>query len=746
MTQSISNITSSWIDGTKVYTGIGFNAVTISGNSYDPSSRLLKMQVNGNTVFSIDPSGSMFAANLIVANATVDVSGPFNRANQSYLIANAAYDKANSANVLAFNTGAGANGYATTYAAAVGSAGNAYASRVGTSANAYAAALIGGGGYILPAANTTALGGVKVDGSSITINATGVITSTGGGSSIYVNVKSYGAAGDGSTDDTTAIQNAINATPYGGVVYFPAGTYKTSSTITVSSRRVLMGDGFRNSIIKTNSSSATILSVQSGSDNTYIKSLGLSRSVNHDNVSGTGAGPIGLSITNCAWTFVEDVSSDDSATCFYLNLAQNCEFYQCRAVHERFDIGGGNMWRGWYLDSSSGNPNASCIFVKCGSLYLNGSAGTSHGWYIRGSNTKDVMMRFCESATCSYGAWIESTGGGDHMDIQLVDNIHDGWYREGIRIDYLGDAGMVSIVNGWLSPGSSSAEKCIYARNCRGLTINNVQIAGGAAYPQIHGIYLYQCYTSNITSNLFRQNRYGVTLDQCGMINVEGNTFYNTYSGQDAYIHINLQNSYRCNLIGNSMDARASYGVYFNNGSNFNNLIGYQSINVDGTPVKNDGPSSNKIDSSPMNMNSQTFSAGSECAIIPPWVTRISINLYSVSGSGNMYAQIGQGSGWATSGYNGVSSYIYPSGTGATGMDGGIGIAYGFYAQASSGTVVFERYGTNAWVASSVTSCAYFTATSNAAGRVDLGNWSRTDNYHVRIVNASSGSYSVTWS
>lgn len=40
-----------------------------------------------------------------------------------------------------------------------------------------------------------------------------------------VNVKDYGAVGDGSTDDTSAIQSAINS---GNSVYFPAGTYKVS--------------------------------------------------------------------------------------------------------------------------------------------------------------------------------------------------------------------------------------------------------------------------------------------------------------------------------------------------------------------------------------------------------------------------------------------------------------------------------------------------------------------------------------
>lgn len=43
-----------------------------------------------------------------------------------------------------------------------------------------------------------------------------------------VSVKDFGAKGDGSTDDTAAIQAAINASQY---VYFPAGQYKISASI-----------------------------------------------------------------------------------------------------------------------------------------------------------------------------------------------------------------------------------------------------------------------------------------------------------------------------------------------------------------------------------------------------------------------------------------------------------------------------------------------------------------------------------
>lgn len=49
----------------------------------------------------------------------------------------------------------------------------------------------------------------------------------------FVNVKNYGAVGDGVTDDTTAIQAAITACPQFGIVLIPPGTYIISSLITI---------------------------------------------------------------------------------------------------------------------------------------------------------------------------------------------------------------------------------------------------------------------------------------------------------------------------------------------------------------------------------------------------------------------------------------------------------------------------------------------------------------------------------
>jgi hypothetical protein len=60
-----------------------------------------------------------------------------------------------------------------------------------------------------------------------------------------INVRDYGATGNGSTNDTAAIQAAIDAVPSnGGVVYLPVGTYRTSAPLLIQKDNVsLVGAG-----------------------------------------------------------------------------------------------------------------------------------------------------------------------------------------------------------------------------------------------------------------------------------------------------------------------------------------------------------------------------------------------------------------------------------------------------------------------------------------------------------------------
>lgn len=61
-----------------------------------------------------------------------------------------------------------------------------------------------------------------------------------GGGSVFVNVKDFGAKGDGSTIDTAAIQSAIDSVrQLGGTVFFPSGIYLVNASILFYSYQTL---------------------------------------------------------------------------------------------------------------------------------------------------------------------------------------------------------------------------------------------------------------------------------------------------------------------------------------------------------------------------------------------------------------------------------------------------------------------------------------------------------------------------
>tara|TARA_Y100000361_G_scaffold141557_1_gene146730 strand:- start:523 stop:3732 length:3210 start_codon:yes stop_codon:yes gene_type:complete len=90
-------------------------------------------------------------------------------------------------------------------------------------------------------ANMTVSGNLTVNG---TINGA---SGGGSGGGAYKNVKTdFGAVGNGTTDDTNAVRTALNS---GGTIYFPAGTYRITSTLSHTSAFNVVGDGQQSRIM-----------------------------------------------------------------------------------------------------------------------------------------------------------------------------------------------------------------------------------------------------------------------------------------------------------------------------------------------------------------------------------------------------------------------------------------------------------------------------------------------------------------
>ena len=87
--------------------------------------------------------------------------------------------------------------------------------------------------------------------------------------SSWVDVKAYGAKGDGTTDDTAAIQAAINALVGGGTVFLPPGDFKVTSTLKKTQSFVgpsIMGAGFgKTKIMYSGAADTAAIYIQGGS-------------------------------------------------------------------------------------------------------------------------------------------------------------------------------------------------------------------------------------------------------------------------------------------------------------------------------------------------------------------------------------------------------------------------------------------------------------------------------------------------
>ena len=148
-----------------------------------------------------------------------------------------------------------------------------------------------------------------------------------------VSVKDFGAVGDGVADDTTAINAALASLTSGGIVFMPAGTYKTTGSIIIGNNAVtLKGYGKQNTSIKP---VGTFDAIQV--HGTSFSSWADARSVKDLTIDGSnGCTGNGLSIINCGLRcYFADIYIINMAGT--ANSATGCGMYVSSSFDHNYD-------------------------------------------------------------------------------------------------------------------------------------------------------------------------------------------------------------------------------------------------------------------------------------------------------------------------------------------------------------------------------------------------------------------------
>ena len=236
----------------------------------------------------------------------------------------------------------------------------------------------GGGGTGLPAGGTT---GQLLQKQSSTDGDADWATVAGGGVERKFDVKTYGALGDGTTDDTTAIQAALAAIPAaGGVLYFPAGRYLyAGSTLTLDRMITVEGDGggaefvsqgLGVTTIDFNSATGTLFTVTANS--CAFKELVL----RNTSVTTPSAGAGILISSNGDFTKYERIKVDGFYICVDVQAGEGGIFDGCEIVspvlygiklrHILFPDSGGTAISNCVITGRNGRTAAAAIRIESG--------------------------------------------------------------------------------------------------------------------------------------------------------------------------------------------------------------------------------------------------------------------------------------------------------------------------------------------------------------------------------------------
>lgn len=249
-----------------------------------------------------------------------------------------------------------------------------------------------------------------------------------------VNVKDFGAKGDGVTDDTDAIQNAINSKEYISV-FLPQGNYKVTRTITVHHNTRIVGEGVKITTITASFTNGDVFASDNIGDGRTFEDFTIEQDNNIPRVSGYM-----LNLGNREHTFINNVqlgnnsSTTDSGNGIYSN--GTLVFITNLNVETRgnfigilFDGGNDKFLTNCWL---RGNGNGVGLFVQSsgGDFYNNIDIVQFGNDMVLAPNTEDRHVDNLFFVNClfdsAYGRNVRMIG-GSNLNVENI-NFSNCWF------------------------------------------------------------------------------------------------------------------------------------------------------------------------------------------------------------------------------------------------------------------------------------------------------------------------------
>jgi Pectate lyase superfamily protein/Right handed beta helix region len=194
---------------------------------------------------------------------------------------------------------------------------------------------------------------------------------------ISVKEAPYNATGDGVTDDSAAIQGAIDQARDngGGVVYFPSGVYRVGTRVKVRTNVSLVGADQQTTIIK--AMPGIVAAVVIGLSSETVSNVAIRELTVDADYSNSGLDIVGIQITSGSKVFVEHCMVNDCAKSGILFDLST----ECKVIHSTIQNTGrgqASVGFGVLLSDGSHHKVHDNEFYSCNGMNIGGNNNSVH--------------------------------------------------------------------------------------------------------------------------------------------------------------------------------------------------------------------------------------------------------------------------------------------------------------------------------------------------------------------------------